>query len=88
MPALAVAIPIALAASQMASQAWSGYQADKANNSALKFSKDQWKYEKDRQAIADRTNAATAAMNAAQGNTANSASIIDWLRNQYQVGGS
>lgn len=87
MPGPAVAIPIALAAAQMANQVWSGYQADKANNSAQKFSKDQWKYETARQAIADRTNAANAATSASQGSTANSASMIDWLRNQYQVGG-
>ena len=83
---MSVAIPIALAAAQLANQVWSGYQADKANNSAQKFSKDQWKYETARQAIADRTNAANAAASVSQGNTANSASTIDWLRNQYQVG--
>lgn len=89
-----IAIPIAFAAAKVASDIWSGYQADKSNDNALKFSKDQWKYEKDqwkyekdRQALADRTNAANAATSVSQGNTANAMTALDWLRNQYQVGG-
>lgn len=82
-----IAIPIALAAAKVSSDVWSGYQADKSSNNALKFSKDQWKYEKDRQAIADRTNAANAATSVSQVNTANAMTALDWLRNQYQVGG-
>lgn len=82
-----IAIPIALAAAKVSSDVWSGYQADKSSNNALKFSKAQWKYEKDRQALADRTNAANAATSVSQGNTANAMTALDWLRNQYQVGG-
>ena len=81
------AIPISLAAAKLGSDIWSGYQADKSNKEGLKFSKDQWKYELDRQAAADKANAPIAAMNASQGNTANAMTALDWLRNQYQVGG-